>query len=123
MKKTLLLAKVLVCLASFGFMLYGYLEATNALTIKRMQLPELAKQLAAIQENNARLQFEVDSFENPSHLLELLAKKEYSHLKHPVVDQVLLINQSVCLKKEPSAGNGQNELSSSTRHTLVLGAK
>ena len=45
-----------------------------------------------------RLSFAIEKFENPLHLMELARKPEFSHLKHPLVTEVVTVE----LPKEPS---------------------
>lgn len=87
-----LLFKAFICLFVFGFCLYNTIDKQNTLTRMRMQIPLLAKQLKEIQEENTRLQYAIDAFESPQHLLELSCQNAYAHLKHPLNSEV-----SACL--------------------------
>jgi len=75
------------------FLFTKTLEKQNSVTAARLEIPALRSELRAINEENTRLQYTVDAFENPETLLELLRQQEYSHLKHPFISQV------VCLKE------------------------
>ncbi len=95
----LVLLKVFVCLAAVGIALYCTIRAQNSVTRLRRQIPPLAKELKGLQEENQRLQYDIDHFENPVHLLELTRKPEYSHLKFPYNKDVIRIEDST-LKEE-----------------------
>lgn len=57
-----------------------------------MRVPILSKELQAIEEENVRLLFAVEKFENPLHLMELARKPEFSHLKHPLVTEIIIVD-------------------------------
>jgi hypothetical protein len=61
----------------------------------KIQLPELEKELAKIQEENKRLQYQIDHFEQPAHLIELAHRPEFSHLKHPVLREILTVPEAI----------------------------
>ncbi len=79
------------CLAVLGACVYSYLDAQNDLTHLKIRLPEVEKQLQLVLEENRRLSYEVDQFENPSHLIELAHHPEFSHLKHPLLKEILIV--------------------------------
>lgn len=91
MKKFLIL-KVLICALSFGGVLYAYLEQQNDLTKLKIGLPELSKEIRILEEENTHLRYEIEQFENPKHLMELAKRPEFSHLKHPIVNEVLVMS-------------------------------
>ena len=86
------LLRFFVCIAICGISLYAYVDKHNALTRKRMQLPISTKELALVEEENVRLQFAIEKFENPLHLMELARKPEFSHLKHPFVKDIICVD-------------------------------
>jgi len=47
-----------------GIFLYAYISKQNSITELRLQVPIGSKALQAIQQENTRLQFEIDRFEN-----------------------------------------------------------
>lgn len=57
-----------------------------------MRVPILSKELQAIEEENVRLRFAVEKFENPLHLMELARKPEFSHLNHPLVTEIIIVD-------------------------------
>ncbi|MFN4173543.1 MAG: hypothetical protein ACK4HV_00355 [Parachlamydiaceae bacterium] len=74
-------------IATGGFMLL-YIEKINQLTALRLELPQLEKELKELEEENKRLRFEINQFESPLYLMELLKKPEFSHLRFPQSHEV-----------------------------------
>jgi len=72
-------------------LLQKYIENQNVLTEVRREIPKIEKSLRAISEENLMLQYEIDRFENPLHLMELAQKPEFSHLRFPSYEEVLII--------------------------------
>lgn len=89
-----LLMQMGVCFSVFGFCLYSYLDAQNSLTKLKMQLPQKEKEIQAIREEMRRLSYQVDQFENPSNLIELAHRPEFSHLRHPVLREILTVPEA-----------------------------
>lgn len=85
------LIRILICAFVAGFFLYAYISKQNTITQLRLEIPSTFQQLKAITQENTRLQFEIDQFENPTYLLELSKRPEYSHLKYPLVHEVQLL--------------------------------
>jgi hypothetical protein len=71
--------------------LYAYLNKHNALTQLRIKLPQVKKELKAVEEENVRLRFEIEKFEHPLHLMELARKPQYAHLKHPHSSEIIVL--------------------------------
>ena len=69
--KTGLFIRILLCIVVMGGFLYAYMLKQNNITELRLHIPLAAKELEAILQENVRLQFEIDRFENPQHLMEL----------------------------------------------------
>ncbi|MEI6242263.1 MAG: hypothetical protein WCP39_02530 [Chlamydiota bacterium] len=97
-----LLVRLAVCLLSFSFCLYSYLNAQNMVTERKMKLPQIAKEIRTTREEIKRLHYEIERFENPSHLLELSASSQFTHLKHPLVKDVLTVHEGIALRKQKS---------------------
>lgn len=55
----------------------------------RFAIPEAEKKLREIQAENNRLQYDIDQFESPLHLMELARKPEFSHLKAPYLQDIV----------------------------------
>jgi len=82
----------------FSACLYKYIDVQNHVARLRMELPELQSKIHTLLEENKRLQYEIDQFEHPTHLMELARSIEYSHLKHPISEEILSMAQGVALK-------------------------
>jgi hypothetical protein len=65
----------------------------------RLHIPLVIKELRSIQEENNRLQYEIERFENPSHLMELARKPEFGHLQHPLLQDIWVL-ESACLSEK-----------------------
>jgi len=96
MNKPLLL-RLLACMFGFSFFLYSYLNKQNELTQLRIQLPLFAKEIKAAEEENTRLKYEIDQFENPEHLIELARRNEFSHLKYPLAKEIVTLQEGLAL--------------------------
>ncbi|NGX53696.1 MAG: Cell division protein FtsL [Chlamydiae bacterium] len=86
-----LLIRMFICVLSLGGLLYFYISKQNVITELRLQIPAIQKEFREIEQENTRLQFVVEEFESPSHLMELARKPEYRHLKHPLVKDIIEI--------------------------------
>ena len=85
--------RIFICLLFAGWMLYAYIDKHNELVELRLLIPQVNKELKAVQEENLRLKYEIDRFESPIHLMEMARKPEFSHLKYPQVSDVVLLPQ------------------------------
>ena len=90
-----MLIRLGLCVTVFGCCLFSYLEKQNELTQIKIQLPELEKRLGLIQEESRRLRYEVDQFENPTSLIELVRRPEFGHLKHPLLREILTVPEAI----------------------------
>lgn len=88
-----IIVRIFICIAVFGFCLYSHIDKQNQLTKLRIQLPAVAKEVSSIQEENTRLQYKIDQFEDPTCLMQLARAEAYSHLKHPLYKEVVTINR------------------------------
>ncbi|MBM3184144.1 MAG: hypothetical protein FJZ64_02430 [Chlamydiae bacterium] len=79
------------CLLISGACLYSYLETQNQLTELKIQIPKVDREIAKIREENQKLTYEIDKFLSPANLIELATRPEYSHLKHPVLEEILTV--------------------------------
>ena len=96
-----LLVQIGICLTVFGFCLYSYLEKQNTLTKMKIQLPQKEKEIQMIREENRRLSYQIDQFESPSHLIELAHRPEFSHLKHPILREILTVPEALAVNESP----------------------
>lgn len=89
-----LLLKLGFCLSVFAFCLYSYLNMQNEVTQLKIRLPAVEKEIRLIQEENRHLSYEIEQFENPAHLIELIHHPEYAHLKHPLMKEILTVPEA-----------------------------
>lgn len=86
-----LAARLLTCIVVAGVTLYAYIDKQNELTELRLEIPVIAKELKRLQEDNIKLNYEIEQFESPIHLMELARKPEFGHLKYPYVKEIIII--------------------------------
>lgn len=89
------LGRLGVCVAIFGYCLFSYLEQQTIVTQLKIQLPEIEREIASLREESRRLQYEIERFENPGHLIELAHLPEFSHLKHPLLREILTVPEAI----------------------------
>lgn len=87
--------KIGFCLSVFGWALYSYLNLQNQLTYLKFQIPQVEKQIRSLEEENARLVYEIERFEDPAHLMELAHHAEYAHLKHPLNQEIVTVFEAL----------------------------
>jgi hypothetical protein len=89
--------RIFACIFAAGLTLFGYIEKQNELTELRLAIPSLAKEVKSLQEENIRLTYEIEHFESPIHLMELMRKPEFSHLKYPFLPDEIFLPQGLPL--------------------------
>lgn len=77
------------CLLTVAILLVVYISFCNQLSQMQMEIPQIGRVVKRLEEDNNRLQYEIECFENSLHLLELLRQPEYSHLKMPYRNEVI----------------------------------
>lgn len=90
-----MLVKLGICFLLSGGCLYSYFDKQNELTQMKIRLPILEKEIKQVRDETRRLRYEVDQFESPSHLIELAHCPEFSHLKHPLLKEILTVPESI----------------------------
>jgi len=85
----LFLIRLFICVFILGISLYSYINQHNHLTELRIQVPLLTKKLKSLEDENTRLMFEIEKFENPLNLMDLARKPQYGYLKHPYVSDII----------------------------------
>ena len=90
--------RLFACLFAFSLCLYAYMDKQNELTEMRIALPVLNKKVKALQEENIRLQYEVDRFKSPAHLMELARHPEFGYLKYPLLKDVVMLPEGIALE-------------------------
>lgn len=83
--------RLFLCILILGISLYSYIYKQNELTELRLAIPSLAKEVRHIQETNHRLKYEVDQFESPIHLMELMRMPEFGGLKFGYNQDVVIL--------------------------------
>lgn len=96
---------IILLIAAFG--LYAHIEKQNKITSIKMEIFDLAKEIDSIKEKNSRLMYDIEQFENPAHLLQLVKSPEFSHLKHPLVEEILSVREGMVFKNVDK-GLGRN---------------
>lgn len=86
-----LFIRLLICICSIGLVLYKSIDKGNELTELRLSIPVIARQVQEIKEKNLELQYLIERFESPLHLMELASQPEFGHLKYPSTDAVLVL--------------------------------
>ncbi len=99
-----LFSRLLICISFAGLALYKYIDKINELTELRLLIPIVAREVKEIREKNLELQYAIDRFESPLHLMELARKPEFGHLKYPSVNEVILLPETTLffLEENPS---------------------
>lgn len=84
-------ARIFFCI--FFSLLLAYLSVyqQNELTQMRMQQPKIIQKIEILEEATSRLHYQIELFENPLHLMELVRQPQYSHLHHPYVNEIIII--------------------------------
>lgn len=88
-----MLFKFALCILTTAFSIYLYIDALNEVTQARLAIPQVQKEVQELLEKNNRLQYEIDRFESPLHLMEMARKPEWGHLKMPYFQDVILIEK------------------------------
>lgn len=83
--------KIGICSVIISFAIYFYIHAHNQQIELQLAIPPLQKKLREIRAANNRLQFEIERFKSPSHLMQLAEKPEFSHYKAVYSEEVLII--------------------------------
>lgn len=91
------------CIITAGLTLFAYIEKQNEVTELRLAIPAIAKEVKNLQEENIRLTYEIEHFESPIHLMELMRKPEFSHLKYPFLSEEVFLPQGPALVEASSS--------------------
>jgi hypothetical protein len=95
-----ILIRLLICVSCFSTALYFYLDKHNQIMKIRYVIPTTEDAINTVMEQNAALTYEIEKFESPLNLMQLLQQPEYSHLRHPELADILWISAS---KQGPSS--------------------
>ena len=80
--------RIITGLAGFAAFLYAYVVHHNRVLQLQMEIPKLAKEVREIEQDNIRLRFQIQQFEDPSNLMKTLALREYVHLEYAASSDV-----------------------------------
>jgi hypothetical protein len=83
--------RAVICITAAGVALFAYINRHNQLIELRRKIPRVSKEVKSLLEDNNRLKYEIDRFESPIHLMELLRKPEFSHLQYVYTRDVIEI--------------------------------
>ena len=117
----MILGRILVCIAAFGVFVYAYIDKQNAVTKRRLEIPVIAKEIRELKETNARLQYEIDLFESPEHLMQLASHNEFCHLKQPLLKEILTMEEGLAL--EVPAELTEEKVAARPKMPLAIGTK
>jgi len=123
MMKQGFILRILLCVLAVAYFQYLYLQKQNQITKLRLEIPKITGELKQIKEENTRLQFEIDQFENPTHLMELARNEEFAHLKHPFLSDILTIHSQEIEQKPISVEKNLARRLPSFKPSLFVGAK
>lgn len=98
MASSSLLLRLLICIGALGVCLYGYIDKQNEVTWRRLEIPLVAKENKEIMHANTCLQYEIDLFESPEHLMELASRAEFAYLKQPLLKEILVLQEAPSLR-------------------------
>lgn len=96
----LALSQVFLCILIAGFTIYAYIDKQNALTELRLAIPAMSKEVKQIQEENIRLQYDINQFESPIHLMQLARKPEFGHLKYPYLNDEIILSEGKVVEND-----------------------
>ena len=99
------LLRLFTCIFFLAVFLYSYVEKENQLTELRLDIPKLQKELRAIEEGNVNYLYVIKEFESPANLMELAQKPEFSHLKYPHLDDVIILPEAQIIFKKKENTN------------------
>ena len=90
-----MLFRLTICTTIILALLLIYLDKQNELTKLKIMVPKVEKGIVLLKEENRRLKYEIEQFESPSHLMELARLPEFAHLRHPLVKDVLKVEEGM----------------------------
>ncbi len=95
-----ILVQILCCLTVFTFYLYHIIQKQNQINYLSLNLPKIVKELKTLEEENMRLRFQVNSFQSPDHLMQLVKEEQYTHLKMPLLKEVFTFQEGLALNQD-----------------------
>lgn len=96
-----ILIRLLICILFGGLLLYKSIDRVNDLTELRLTIPVLKREVLDIQEKNTEMRYQIELFESPENLIELLKQPRFSHLQFPLNQEVVFISyESIDVSEE-----------------------
>lgn len=117
------LLRVLICIGGCGAFLYSYVDKQNAVTKRRLDIPVLSKEIKDIKEENTHLRYEIEIFESPEHLMELARHSEFSHLRHPMLKEVVSMQEGLALQVSSDEVVAEEKSAARPQVKFPIGAK
>ncbi len=68
-----------------------YIKEHNRLTELRIKVPKLEKEIAGLEAEKKRLEFELEQFMSPARLEEISRRAQYSHLKQIELEDIVYV--------------------------------
>lgn len=91
------LLRLILCVSVFALYLYQIIQKQNTLNYVSLKIPKLAKEVKSLEEENLKLQFEIEKFESPENLMRLVRSEQFTHLKIPILKEVLSLKEGIAL--------------------------
>ena len=113
--------QISLCLMTLGACLFSYLEKQNEITELRIYVPKLVKEIRGLQEQNIQLNYQIQAFESPEHLMQLASDVKFSHLRYPLNKEVLVLQEAPQIDSSPD--EKIECFLPKFKHTLAVGAK
>lgn len=82
-----------LCLLAVVLVFYLYLEDQNQVTFLSVEIPAREGTLRRIQEENKRLEYQVDLSHSPFNLIKMHNQPEFRHLFFPTKDEVKIVSR------------------------------
>lgn len=107
-----------LCLFALMGLLYLSIDGQNEITALQMEIPRLSREVRMLNEENTRLEYQIDQFENPHNLMRLARGDHCRHLKHPLLETIFAIPEGLALELR-----SPQEVVAPFKLPLFLGAK
>lgn len=92
------LLRLILCVSVFALYLYQIIQKQNTLNYLSLQIPKLARDVKSLEEENTKLQFEIEKFESPENLMRLVRTEQFTHLRYPLLKEVLSLEEGIALQ-------------------------
>jgi cell division protein FtsL len=94
---------IAVCLAVASICLYSYLNLQHQVTEMKIQVPRIEQEIAAIREENLHLHYQLEKIASPLQLIEIAHRPEFSHLKHPLMKDIVTVAEGIAMQHKTQA--------------------